>query len=48
MGLSVSQLYRVREGKRGVNQKFITGTSKAFLGLAHDEVFYVVPEPPDE
>jgi len=48
MGLSVSQLYRVREGKRGVNQEFITGTSKAFPGLAHDEVFYVVPEPPDE
>ncbi len=30
MGLSVSQIYRVREGKRNINQKFIVGAIKAF------------------
>ena len=25
MGISVSQIYRVREGKRGINQKFFVG-----------------------
>ena len=25
MGISVSQVYRVREGKRNINQKFIIG-----------------------
>jgi len=29
MGLSVSQVYRVREGKRGINEKFIIGAKKA-------------------
>ena len=30
MGISVSQIYRVREGKRQINQKFIVGAMKAF------------------
>ena len=40
MGLSVSQVYRVREGKRGINQKFIIGAKKAFPNSRLDELFY--------
>lgn len=39
MGLSVSQVYRVREGKRGINQKFIIGAKKAFPEYRLDELF---------
>ncbi len=46
MGLSVSQVYRVREGKRGINQKFIIGAKKAFPDSTLDELFYLEPEPP--
>ena len=46
MGLSVSQVYRVREGKRGINQKFIIGAVKAFPGCELDELFLVAPESP--
>jgi len=42
MGLSVSQLYRVRDGKRGINQKFIIGAKKAFPDSRLDELFYFV------
>lgn len=41
MGLSVSQVYRVREGKRGINQKFIVGAKKAFPDYRLDELFYL-------
>ena len=41
MGLSVSQVYRVREGKRGINQKFIVGAKKAFPNYHLDELFYL-------
>ena len=44
MGISVSQIYRVREGKRGINQKFIIGAIKAFPGRRFEELFYLVPE----
>ena len=40
MGLSVSQVYRVREGKRGINEKFIVGAKKAFPDSRLDELFY--------
>ena len=40
MELSVSQVYRVREGKRGINQKFIIGAKKAFPDYRLDELFY--------
>ncbi len=48
MGLSVSQVYRVREGKRGINEKFIIGAKKAFPELKLDELFYFQTEPPSE
>jgi len=44
MGISVSQIYRVRQGKRPINEKFITGTLKAFPNYKMDQLFYVSPE----
>ena len=48
MELSLSQLYRVRSGERGINRKFIIGASKAFPGHTLDELFYIVPERADD
>ena len=45
MELSTSQLYRVREGKRGINQKFIIGAKKAFPSYKLDDLFFLDPEP---
>jgi hypothetical protein len=45
MELSVSQVYRVREGKRGINEKFIVGAKKAFPECHLDELFYFNQEP---
>ncbi len=47
MGLSVSQVYRVREGKRNINRKFILGATRAFPEYKFDELFYFVAEPAD-
>jgi hypothetical protein len=44
MGISVSQVYRVREGKRPINQKFIVGAMEAFPDHKFDDLFYLVPE----
>ena len=44
MGISVSQIYRVRQGKCPINEKFIAGTIKAFPGHNLDDLFYVAPE----
>jgi len=41
MGLSISQVYRVREGKRSINQKFIVGAKKAFPSYGLDDLFYL-------
>ena len=46
MGISLSQVYRVREGKRRVNQKFIVGAIKAFPKHKFEDLFYLAPEPP--
>ena len=46
MELSVSQVYRVREGKRGINEKFIIGAKKAFPDYRLDELFYFNPGQP--
>ncbi|MBA7613564.1 hypothetical protein ES703_20815 [subsurface metagenome] len=45
MGISVSQIYRVYQGKRNINQKFIIGAMKAFPGYKLDDLFYLAPEP---
>ena len=41
MGISVSQIYRVKQGKRPISEKFITGTVKAFPGYKLDDLFCV-------
>ena len=40
MELSISQVYRVRVGKRGINEKFLIGAKKAFPENRIDELFY--------
>ena len=44
MGISVGYIYKVRQGKRSINQKFIIGAIKAFPGYKLDDLFYVTPE----
>jgi len=44
MGISVSQVYRVRKRKRPINEKFITGTIRAFPGYKLDDLFCVVTD----
>ena len=46
MGISISQIYRVREGKRHINQKFIVGAIRAFPNYKLDDLFYLVPNLP--
>lgn len=46
MGISVSQIYRVRQGKRNINQKFIVGAIKAFPGYRFEDLFYFALEMP--
>ena len=46
MEISVSQIYRVREGKRYINQRFIVGAIKAFPNHKLDDLFYLAPESP--
>ena len=41
MGIARSQVYRVRQGKRHINGKFIVGAKKAFPGYKLDDLFYV-------
>ncbi len=48
MGISVSQVYRVREGRRGINQTFIIGAIRAFPGYKLDDLFRIVPESPSK
>lgn len=44
MGISVSQVYRVRDGKRHINQKFLIGAIKAFPEHKLDDLFYFTDE----
>lgn len=44
MDISVSQVYRVLEGKRNINRKFIIGAVRAFPGYKFDDLFYFVPQ----
>jgi hypothetical protein len=41
MGISLSQIYRVRQGKRRINEKFVTGAIRAFPNRRLDELFYL-------
>ncbi len=44
MGISVSQVYRVRSNKRGINEKFIIGAKRAFPEYGLDDLFYLAPD----
>ncbi len=44
MGISTGQIYKVRDGTRGINQKFIIGATKAFPEYNLDDLFYVDSE----
>ena len=44
MGISVSQIYRVKDGKRSINQKFIVGAIKAFPQYKFEDLFYLSAE----
>lgn len=44
MGISGGYIYKVRQGKRNINQKFIIGAIKAFPGYKLDDLFYVTPQ----
>ena len=46
MEISVSQIYRVRQGKRNINQKFIVGAIKAFPEHKFEDLFYFAQETP--
>jgi excisionase family DNA binding protein len=48
MGMHFSEVYRVRQGKRGISQKFIIGAVKAFPGYKLDDLFYVAPDEGDD
>ena len=48
MGISNSQIYRVRDGRRTINEKFIIGALKAFPGYRLDELFYAAPDGSDD
>ena len=41
MGIAVAHIYRVRVGKRGINQKFIIGAMRASPGYKLDDLFYL-------
>jgi len=45
MGISAGYIYKVRQGKRSINQKFIIGAIKAFPGYKLDDLFYVEGQP---
>ena len=44
MEISASQVYRVRQGKRHINEKFIIGTMRAFPEYGIGNLFYLAPE----
>ena len=42
MGISVSEVYRVRKGQRKkINEVFIVGALKAFPGYKFEDLFYI-------
>lgn len=44
MGISMGQVYRVQQGKRGIHGKFIVGAIKAFPEYSLNDLFYVAKE----
>lgn len=44
MGMSPSYVYRVKQGKRRISEKFIIGAIKAFPEYGFDDLFYLDSE----
>lgn len=44
LGMNPRQIYRVRQGKCSISEKFITRALKAFPGYTLNDLFYVVPD----
>ncbi len=44
MGMSASEVYRVRQGKRRISEKFIVGAIKAFPEYGFRDLFYFASE----
>ncbi len=44
MGISVSQIYRVRQGRRYINEKFVIGTIRALPEYGLSDLFYLTPD----
>jgi excisionase family DNA binding protein len=44
IGIAPSQIYRVRQGKRNINEQFVIGATRAFPGYKFDDLFYIVPD----
>lgn len=40
-GVSLSQVYRIRQGKREINGKFIANILSAFPGYKFEDLFYI-------
>jgi len=40
-GLSLSEIYRIKEGKRGVHDRFIVGVLTAFPEKKFEDLFYI-------
>lgn len=41
VGLSLSQLYRIRQGKRRIGRQFIVGALTTFPKYKFDDLFYI-------
>jgi hypothetical protein len=48
IGISVSQVCRVKEGWRSINHKFIVGAALAFPSRSLDELFYITARAADK
>lgn len=44
MGMSISQVCRVKKGERRINENFIIGAMRAFPEHTLEQLFYVAPE----
>lgn len=41
IGMSLSEVYRIREGKRKIGERFIVGALTAFPGRKFEDLFYI-------
>ena len=41
LDVSLCQVYRIKEGKRKIGEKFIVGALRSFPGKTFEELFYI-------